>query len=105
MFIMTFGIGYVTAQPGGKTDDSTKSEIEGHFKEGVSYFVSSEWDQAVEKFQKVIELDPENIFGKTAESHNNIGLIYWEEGLLDDAAVEFKAAVRINPELSVSRPR
>ena len=55
-------------------------------------------DYAREAFDKVLAIDPKNF-----HAHNNLGIIYRQEGRLPAAVVHFRAAVRLNPNFLQAR--
>ncbi|HLG30939.1 MAG TPA: tetratricopeptide repeat protein, partial [Candidatus Brocadiales bacterium] len=63
-----------------------------HFGMGVFHQKNKEIEKAVEEYNKVIKLDPDN-----AEVHINFGVIYKEEGDLNKAVEEYKKALAIDP--------
>ena len=49
-------------------------------------------DQAINCFQKVLEINPENV-----DAHNNVGNTLKRQGKIDDAIASYKNAVKIKP--------
>lgn len=62
-------------------------------QEGVSAFQKGDLQTARKKFQKLLELQPDNFFGLV-----NIGSVEYRLKLWDDAEKHLKRAVRIQPE-------
>lgn len=60
--------------------------------EGFKFLDKGQYDQAILKFKKAIELDP-----SVAEAHRLLGVSYREAGRLRDAMEHLEAAVRLNP--------
>ena len=50
------------------------------------------WDEAIMRWKRVTEIDPEN-----AKAHNNLGVAYESKGDLEAAMVEYKTAVELDP--------
>lgn len=67
-----------------------------HFGMGVFHQKNKEFEKAVEEYNKVIKLDPDN-----AEVHINLGVIYKDKGDLDKAVEEYEKALAIDPHLEV----
>lgn len=59
---------------------------------GAAHKGLDENDKALTEFQKVIELNPE-----FAEAHNNIGIIFDEQGRFDEALAEYNKALLLKP--------
>ena len=51
------------------------------------------WDEAIMRWNRVIEIDPEN-----AKAHNNLGVAYEATGRVAAAIEEYKTAVELDPE-------
>ncbi len=63
---------------------------------GVALGRQKYWTDAADILQKAIRLDPE---GKTAEAaRNNLGILYFAQGRLDDAMGQFQDVLRRNPD-------
>ncbi len=67
-----------------------------HFGMGVFHQKNNEIEKAVEEYNNVIKLDPDN-----AEVHINLGVIYKDKGDLDKAVEEYEKALAIDPRLEV----
>ncbi|HHT9127063.1 MAG TPA: tetratricopeptide repeat protein [Candidatus Brocadiia bacterium] len=67
-----------------------------HFGMGVFHQKNDEFEEAVEEYNQVIKLDPDN-----AEVHINLGVIYKDKGDLDKAVEEYEKALAIDPGLEV----
>lgn len=59
---------------------------------GIRLAQANFFDAALASFQRVLELEP-----RYADGHFNLGLAYWKKGLQNQAALEFKYALKINP--------
>jgi len=59
---------------------------------GVIYYKKKEYNQAIKKFEKCIELNP--LF---ANAYFNLGIIYREKGKSDKAQAYFEKSVELNP--------
>jgi len=58
------------------------------------------YDEAIAQFEKVIELDPENVSGETSDAYNHLGNLYMYLGRTDEAI----AALEKYRELRPGRP-
>jgi len=63
-----------------------------HVELGNIYANKGMYDQALEEFQKAVEINPNNFV-----AHNNIGIIYRKKGQLENAMEEYRKALRVNP--------
>lgn len=70
-----------------------QAEAQAAFREGISLVEQKEFEQALAKFEKAIELDSSNAF-----YHYNAGILYVELNRLEDAYKAFKEAVRLKPD-------
>ena len=61
------------------------TEAEKHFRQGYEYYSQGKYEQAIDEYQKVIEIDPNN-----SPTHYNLGLVYHMQGKLDDAVVAYQ---------------
>jgi len=61
-----------------------------HNNAGYDYYTAQMYPQAMEEFEKALELDPRN-----AEAHNNIGNVYMKQKKFTDAAVEYQKAIEL----------
>ncbi len=68
-----------------------KDAIE-HFKLGVDHQKRGDAIKAIEEYENVLKLDPDN-----AEAHNNLGAIYKEQGSLDKAVKHYQFVMESNP--------
>jgi tetratricopeptide (TPR) repeat protein len=59
---------------------------------GIQFAQAGLPDAAIPAFKRVIELDP-----LYADSHFNLGLVYWKKGLKREAVFEIRKALKINP--------
>lgn len=50
-------------------------------------------DLAIEAYKRGLQL-----VGKSAEVHNNLGVLYSQKGLMDEAVREFREAIKLDPE-------
>ena len=62
------------------------------FNIGVYYQKQGDLVKAIESYEKVLSLDPDN-----AEAHNNLGIIYKEQGSIDKAVEHFQRVVTVKP--------
>lgn len=68
-----------------------KEEID-HFNLGVDHQKRGNAVKAIEEYEYVLKLDPNN-----AEAHNNLGVIYKEQGNLDKAVKHFQFVMTLSP--------
>ncbi len=68
-------------------------EIRTLLKDGIKLSKRKEFDGAVDKFNQVIRLDPQN-----AEAFFSLGVIYESKGQLDQALTSYNQAADINPD-------
>ncbi len=68
-----------------------KDEID-HFNRGVDYQKRGNALKAIEEYEYVLRLEPNN-----AEAHNNLGLIYKGQGHLDKALEHFQLVMALSP--------
>lgn len=66
----------------------------GHFNLGVDHQKRGNAIKAIEEYENVLRLDPDN-----AEAHNNLGAIYKEQGNLDKALEHYQFVITSNPEM------
>ena len=60
----------------------SEKEVEKHFRQGNEYYSQGKYEQAIDEFQKVIKIDPNNLLG-----HFFLGACYKLQGELDAAAI------------------
>ena len=63
-----------------------------HFHLGVDYQKRGSTAKAIEEYENVLKLDPNNV-----EAHNNLGVIYKEQGNLDKALGHFQFVKTLSP--------
>ena len=63
-----------------------------HFNLGINHQKRGNAIKAIEEYEKVINLDPNNV-----ETHNNLGVIYKEQGNLDKALEHFQFVLTLSP--------
>ena len=59
---------------------------------GAAYARNSVWNDRATLWEDVVRKAPAN-----ARAHNNLGFVYYERGMLDQAMGEFAAALRLRP--------
>lgn len=69
------------------------SRSDEHNARGIELADRGWLDEAINEFQKAIELDP-----LSAHAHDNLGTVLAEKGRLFDALLEYLEAVRVDPE-------
>ncbi|MCB0162881.1 MAG: tetratricopeptide repeat protein [Anaerolineae bacterium] len=65
---------------------------EDHFRRGNEYYETGQLDQAVEAYQKAIELNPEY-----QGAYANLGVTYYQQQKFDLAASQYEKALELNP--------
>jgi Tfp pilus assembly protein PilF len=66
-------------------------------EQGQKLYQEGKLDQAVEKFETAIRLDPQSV-----ETYRNLGGVYYHQGNLDKARENYQTAIRLNPNLADS---
>jgi tetratricopeptide (TPR) repeat protein len=64
----------------------------GHNNLGVAILERGQTDEAVEEFQKALEINPNYM-----DAHNDLGMALAQRGQLDEAIAEYRKALEINP--------
>ena len=75
----------------------SETEAEKHFRQGHEYYSQGEYKQAIAEYQKVIEIDPNNLLGLFL-----LGACYKLQGELDDAITKYQQTLRIDPNYAVA---
>ena len=57
-----------------------ETKAEKHFRQGNEYYSQGKYEQAIDSYQKAIELDSDH-----SPTYNNLGIIYQDQGKIDDA--------------------
>lgn len=76
---------------------------EGHYARGVILWTHAKrfpHEQAIQSFKRAIALKPD-----LDQAHEHLGMIYLHIGLLNEAAMEIKKAIEINPNNTMARFR
>jgi hypothetical protein len=101
--IDTFEIVYQLRRQGGKivtiyyiSEEAIKACR--YFFDGKKYLKMKEYDLAIAKFKKSINIKP-----KYADVHNDLGVAYYYKGLKDKAVEEFKLTLKLKPEHNSAR--
>ena len=66
-----------------------------HNSMGNSYYKKGKLDQAIAKYQKALEIDPNFV-----AAHNDLGMVYFKQGNLDQAIAKYQKALQIDPNLA-----
>ena len=69
------------------------SSAEGHFQKGNEYYKALQFAEAAEEYEKVLELEPDNV-----DVMSNLGATYYRLGKLDKAIEIYTKAIAIAPE-------
>ena len=83
---------FALEKQGEKHQPTQAGEVLAHFNRGVRFYRQRETTQALQSYQKVIELDPAHV-----EAYNNLGILYQELGDLRRAQEAYQKALEINP--------
>ena len=70
---------------------ATPDEVKGQIKFGVRAAREDHWDEAIYRWRKALELDPNNLM-----AHNNLAVAYEQMGEYELALEEYQTAYRIN---------
>jgi Flp pilus assembly protein TadD len=70
---------------------ATTDEVKGQVKYGVRAAQDDHWDEAIYRWRKALELDPNNLM-----AHNNLAVAYEQMGEYELALEEYQTAYRIN---------
>lgn len=85
-----------------KKKTKTKTAISGNessiMEMAKFYFLNSKYDEAIDEFRKVLEINPGN-----AEAYYNLGLIYENRNRPDDAKEMYEKALSIDPDYRLAR--
>jgi len=76
---------------------------EGHYAQGIILWTHAKrfpHEQAIQSFKRAIALKPD-----LDQAHEHLGMIYLHIGLLNEAAMEIKKAIEINPNNTMARFR
>ena len=66
-----------------------------YFNRGVDLYNNGQVEEAIEHYQKALELDPDFAYG-----HRTLGTAFKEQGRLEEAIEQYHEAVRANPKFS-----
>lgn len=68
-------------------------EVKGQLKFGVRAAKNDHWDEAIYRWRKALQLDPNNLM-----AHNNLAVAYEQMGEYELALEEYQIAYRLDPE-------
>jgi len=71
-------------------------DVRGQIKYGVRAAKQDHWDEAVYRWQKALQLDPNNLM-----AHNNLAVAYEQMGEYELAMEEYQIAYRLNSQNSM----
>lgn len=90
-----------------EVDPSVKNQS--YLNIGICKYKQEDYVNALEYFKKVEDVSPENLTSffdrksvTASQKHNNIGLCYYNLGLLEEAKEEFRLALKLNPRMDDS---
>ncbi len=83
---------FALEKEGDKSQSAQVADVLAYFNRGVHFSGTREVTQALQSYQKVIELDPAHV-----EAYNNLGILYQELGDLRRAQETYQKALEINP--------
>jgi tetratricopeptide (TPR) repeat protein len=79
--------------PSGHAGSQGSENAEQFFKQGVSYYESGQYQQAIEAYKQAVKLAPEY-----ADANYNLGMAYSSLGQYKEAIEAYKRAIRIKPD-------
>ncbi len=77
-------------------DDSNAEQVELQVKFGVRAAKDGHWDEAIYRWKKTLQLDPNNLM-----AHNNLAVAYEQLGEYDYALEEYQTAYRLDSQNDV----
>jgi hypothetical protein len=84
-------VGLMMGSASAAAQDSTAAQQE--FARGLAAMARGELAEAQRRFEKVVEIDPDSF-----EAHNNLAVIYTEQGNFDAALAEMKKVMEMQPD-------
>jgi len=69
-----------------------KQNPEEHFKKGTRLYAEEKYDEAIEEFQKAIEIDSTYL-----NAYVNLGAIYFKQGKYEQASIQYETVLRYQP--------
>ncbi|HEX8087626.1 MAG TPA: tetratricopeptide repeat protein [Blastocatellia bacterium] len=92
-YILLLFVSSTAFTPGGQAGPQKPESAERYFKDGVSYYESGQYQQAIEAYRHAVGLNPEY-----ADASYNLGMAYSSLGQYKEAIEAYKRAIRINPD-------
>lgn len=85
--------------PYASAQDQKQAEIRAAIAKGNSLMARNLYKQAVDEYEKCLEIDPENSYAKSniVLAHNNWGIYHFNQGQYDLAKEQWQCALRLNP--------
>ena len=77
---------------------SEKEKEQELFEHGLFYLLNEKYDQAIDEFQRVLRVDPENV-----EAYYSLGLAYESKNISDKAKEMYKKVLERNPKHKLAR--
>ena len=72
--------------------DLSSLDVKAMFDEGIGYYNARQFDQAIDRFVEILEMEPSNL-----NARSNLGAAYFNTGKLEDALREFELAHAQDP--------
>jgi tetratricopeptide (TPR) repeat protein len=66
--------------------------VEAHSNLGAALFQKGQVNEALEQFQKALEINPDYV-----DAHSNFSVALFQKGQVDDAVAHYRKALEINP--------
>ncbi|PWT97215.1 MAG: hypothetical protein C5B53_08365 [Candidatus Melainabacteria bacterium] len=86
-------------QPGAQADEASYAEVRNDINRGNTYLSRNLFKQAIDEYEKCLELDPDNSYAKSniVLAHNNWGIFYYQQGKYDLAKEQWETALHLSP--------
>ncbi|MBN2372422.1 tetratricopeptide repeat protein [bacterium] len=76
-----------------RPDPKELIQVMNYMDNGISYILLESYHQAIEEFQKIVRVDPQN-----TAAYFHLGSAYEEKGDLDQAEIFFRKTLELNPD-------
>jgi tetratricopeptide (TPR) repeat protein len=86
-------------QTGAQADEASYAEVRNDINRGNMYLSRNLFQQAIEEYQKSLDLDPGNSYARSniVLAHNNWGIFYYQQGKYELAKEQWETALRLSP--------